>query len=96
MKKDTEIPYLADIDVDPALTPLQAAARTYCIVLGPRAGQRVLTWKDPSLRFANPEAPQPQGCVSAQGFSFRYRSGCLNFVSGQGARSAKPERSNIP
>ncbi len=27
------------------------------------------TWKDPALRLAKPEAPQPQGCVSAQGFS---------------------------
>jgi hypothetical protein len=29
----------------------------------------VLTWKDPALRLASQEAPQPQGWVSAQGFS---------------------------
>ena len=35
--------YLADTDPDPALGPLQAAACTYRIALGPRAGQKVLS-----------------------------------------------------
>ena len=35
--------YLADMDADNALASLQAAACTYCIALGPRAGQEVLS-----------------------------------------------------
>ncbi len=64
------IPYLADTDRDPALAPLQAAASTYRIALGPRAGQKVLTWKDPALGLSRKEpSDPPRGCVSAQGFS---------------------------
>ena len=70
------LPYLADPDADPALAPLHTAACTYRIALGPRAGQKVLTWKDPSLRSASPEVPQPQGCVSAQGFSLHADTQC--------------------
>ncbi|MDH3505243.1 MAG: transposase, partial [Nitrospirota bacterium] len=75
-EEDTEIPYLANPDADPALAPLHAAACTYRIALGPRAGQKVLTWKDPSLRLASPEVPHPQGCVSAQGFSLHADTQC--------------------
>ncbi|MDH5773858.1 MAG: hypothetical protein OEZ57_02950, partial [Nitrospirota bacterium] len=60
-EEDTEIPYLANPDADPALAPLHAAACTYRIALGPRAGQKVLTWTDPSLRLASPEVPHSQG-----------------------------------
>jgi hypothetical protein len=74
--EDTEIPYLADPDHDPALAPLHAAACTYRIALGPRAGQKVLTWKDPALRLASQEAPQPQGCVRVQGFSLHVDTRC--------------------
>lgn len=35
--------YLTGTDADLALGPLQAAACTYRIALGPRAGQKVLT-----------------------------------------------------
>jgi hypothetical protein len=35
--------YLADIDADNPLRPLQAASCTYRIALGPRAGQKVLS-----------------------------------------------------
>ncbi len=70
------IPSLADPDGDPALAPLHAAACTYRIALGPRAGQKVLTWKAPSLHLASPEAPHPQGCVSAQGFSLHADTRC--------------------
>jgi hypothetical protein len=35
--------YLADLDPDNPLTPLQAASCTYRIALGPRAGQKVLS-----------------------------------------------------
>ncbi len=76
MEEDTEIPYLTDPDADPALAPLQAAACTYRIALGPRAGQKVLTWKDPAVRLASQEAPQPKGCVSAQGFSLHADTWC--------------------
>jgi hypothetical protein len=70
------LPYLADPDADPALAPLHTAACTYRIALGPRAGQKVLTWKDPSLRSASPEVPHSQGCVSAQGFSLHADTWC--------------------
>ena len=58
------------------LAPLHAAACTSRIALGPRAGQKVLIWKDPVLRLAKQEAPQPQGCVSAQGFSLHADTRC--------------------
>jgi len=63
IEEDTEIPYLTSPDADPALAPLHAAVCTYRNALGPRIGQKVLTWEDPSLRLANPEVPQPQGCA---------------------------------
>lgn len=75
-EEDTEIPYLAAPDADPALSPLHAAACTYRIALGPRASQKVLTWKDPSLCLANPEVPQSRDCVSAQGFSLHAETSC--------------------
>ena len=78
IEEDTEIPYLTDPDADPALAPLQAAACTYRMALGPRAGQKVLTWKDPALRLANPDVPQSQGCVSAQGFSLHADTFCAS------------------
>ena len=76
LQEDTEIPCLANPDADPALAPLHAAACTYRIALGPRAGQKVLPWKDPPLRLASPETPQSQGCVSAQGFSLHADTRC--------------------
>jgi len=78
MAEDTAIPYLTNPDADPALAPLHAAACTYRIALGPRVGQKVLTWKDPSLRLANPEVPQSEGCVSAQGFSLHADTSCTS------------------
>jgi len=76
MADDTEMPYLTDPDAEPALAPLHAAACTYRIALGPRRGQKVLTWKDPALRLASQEAPNPKGCVSAQGFSLHADTWC--------------------
>jgi len=35
--------YLAEVDRDRALSPLQAATCTYRMALGPRAGQKVLS-----------------------------------------------------
>ena len=64
------IPYLADTDRDPALAPLQAAACTYRIALGPRAGQKLLTWREQALDPSSHEAADPsQSCVGGQGFS---------------------------
>jgi len=76
MADDTEMPYLTDPEADPALAPLHAAACTYRIALGPRRGQKVLTWKDPALRLASHETPQAPGCVSAQGFSLHADTWC--------------------
>ncbi|MGH8658266.1 MAG: hypothetical protein ACREV4_07265 [Gammaproteobacteria bacterium] len=58
--------YLADPDPETAMAPLQAAACTYRIALGPREGQKVL-----SLRTVPTQAPPPATvcCVSEQGFS---------------------------
>ncbi len=65
--------YLADTDPDLALGPLQAAACTYRIALGPRAGQKVL-----SLQTVPTPAEQPaqERCASAQGFSLHAEVCC--------------------
>jgi hypothetical protein len=58
--------YLTDPDPDSALAPLQVAACTYRIALGPRAGKKVLTLQT----IPNRVAPlTPQRCVNEQGFS---------------------------
>jgi hypothetical protein len=57
--------YLADTDPDTALGPLRAAACTYRIALGPRAGQKVLSLQTVPTR----EPPlTPVCCVDEQGF----------------------------
>ena len=58
--------YLGDTDPEAALAPLQAAACTYRIAFGPRAGQKVLTLRT-LLSQAAP--PTSERCVNAQGFS---------------------------
>jgi len=64
---------LADTDPDPALGPLQAAACTYRIAFGPRAGQKVLTLQT----VPSPEVqPTPQRCVNEQGFSLHAEVRC--------------------
>jgi hypothetical protein len=69
--------YLADSELDPALAPLHAAASTYRIALGPRAGQKVLTWKDPALALPSQKVQHPPpGCVSAHGFSLHANVHC--------------------
>jgi hypothetical protein len=42
IEKDS-MTYLADMEADSALAPLQSAACTYRIAPGPRAGQKILT-----------------------------------------------------
>ncbi|MGH8472943.1 MAG: transposase, partial [Gammaproteobacteria bacterium] len=65
--------YLADPDPDSALGPLQAAACTYRIAFGPRAGQKVL-----SLQTVPTQGPPPASvrCVSEQGFSLHAEVRC--------------------
>jgi len=65
--------YLAEADGDSALTPLQAAACTYRIALGPRAGQKVLSLQTVPSRQANSTQP---GCVNAHGFSLHAAVRC--------------------
>jgi hypothetical protein len=65
--------YLADTDRDTALAPLQAAACTYRIALGPRAGQKVLSLQTiPGQEVP----PTPQRCANAQGFSLQAEVCC--------------------
>ena len=58
--------YLAEVDKDPVLTPLQTASCTYRIALGPRAGQKVLSLQS-LLSAAKPSAPDLR--ANAHGFS---------------------------
>jgi len=59
--------YLADIESDVALAPLQSAACTYRIALGPRAGQKLLTLK--TVATQNLEQSGQECCVNAHSFS---------------------------
>jgi len=65
--------YLADTDPELELGPLQSAACTYRIALGPRAGQKVL-----SLQTVPTQAPSPPAVcrVSEQGFSLHAEVRC--------------------
>jgi hypothetical protein len=65
--------YLAEAESDRALTPLQAAACTYRIALGPRAGQKVLSLQTVPSRAADSTQP---GCVNAHGFSLHAAVRC--------------------
>ncbi|MGH8565931.1 MAG: hypothetical protein ACREXW_18325 [Gammaproteobacteria bacterium] len=60
--------YLADTDPDTALGPLRAVACTYRVALGPRAGQKVLSFQTVPTREPPPAPPR---CVDEQGFSLR-------------------------
>ncbi|MGH8606623.1 MAG: hypothetical protein ACREX9_04125, partial [Gammaproteobacteria bacterium] len=65
--------YLADSDPDLALAPLQAAACTYRIALGPRAGQKVLSLHTVPTREP---PPAPVRCADEQGFSLHAEVCC--------------------
>lgn len=103
--------YLAEPDADAdearTLRPLQAAAVTYRIAFGPRAGQKVLT-----LRGAMPRegtARQPL-CADIDGFSLHaagaaaqaasdplpWRAGTQRQASGVGCRKGRPHRGKRP
>ena len=60
------VTYMADIDPDNALTPLQTASCTYRIALGPRAGQKVLSLRTVPGRDEKATAGL---CAEAHGFS---------------------------
>ena len=68
LTEDEGMTYLAEMETDAALSPLQSAACTYRIALGPRAGQKVLTLKTVSVQEIQPQ-PGSKCCVNAQGFS---------------------------
>ncbi|MDO9311892.1 MAG: transposase [Nitrosomonas sp.] len=59
--------FLADMDTDAALAPLQSAVCTYRIALGPRAGQKVLTLK--TVATQNLEQSGQEYCANAHSFS---------------------------
>ena len=69
--------YLADADADSdearALRPLQAAACTYRIAFGPRAGQKVFTLQGAMPRDADFKQPL---CADIQGFSLHAAVRC--------------------
>src|SRR4051812_37509739 len=65
--------YLAQAESDRALTPLQAAACTYRIALGPHARQKVLSLQTVLSRAADSTQP---GCVNAHGFSLHAAVRC--------------------
>jgi putative transposase len=65
--------YLADTDLDITLGPLRAAACTYRIALGPRAGQKVLSLQTVPTQEA---PPTPGCCASEQGFSLHAEVCC--------------------
>lgn len=60
--------YLAEMETDFALSPLQSAACTYRISLGRRTGQKVLTLKAISTPNKQPQENKKY-CVNAHGFS---------------------------
>jgi len=65
--------YLTEADPDTALAPLQQAACTYRIALGPRAGQKVLSLQTVPSQAA---PSTPQRCVNAPGFSLHAEVRC--------------------
>ncbi|MGH8604679.1 MAG: transposase, partial [Gammaproteobacteria bacterium] len=65
--------YLGDTDPEAALAPLQQAACTYRIALGPRAGQKVLTLQTLPSQAVR---PSQQRCVNEQGFSLHAEVCC--------------------
>src|SRR4029077_11974687 len=60
------VSYIADIDPDNPLRSVQAAACTYRIALGPRAGQKVLSLRTVPVRYEKSTAAL---CADALGFS---------------------------
>jgi hypothetical protein len=67
--------YLADPGPETALGPLQQAACTYRIALGPRAGQKVLSLQTVPTREP---PPTPVRGVDEQGFSLHAEVCCAS------------------
>jgi hypothetical protein len=67
------VTYLAEMEAEPALTPLQSAACTYQTALGRRAGHKVLTLITIPVRERQPQ-PDKKCCANAHGFSLH--AGC--------------------
>jgi hypothetical protein len=65
--------WLADTDAENPLASLQSASCTYCIVLGPRAGQKVLRLHTVAGRE---EKPRNVLCTDAYGFSLHAAVRC--------------------
>ena len=98
--------YMADNDADSdearVLTPLQAAACTYRIAFGPRAGQKVLTVQGAMPRETDFEQPL---CADIEGFSLhaavRVAACCCTrrysvVCSGRGGARSGPGRHPAP
>jgi len=66
--EEEDMTYLAEMETDLALAPLQSAACTYRIALGPRAGQKVLTLRSIPAQEIQPQ-PDKKYCANAHGFS---------------------------
>ena len=64
--EEESVRYLAELDPDDPLTPLQAASCTYRIALGPRAGQKVLSLRTVPGRDDKATSAL---CAEAHGFS---------------------------
>ena len=77
--------YLAEIETDRALTPLQAASCPYRIALGPRAGQKVLSL--PRLPSVG-ERSTPGLCATLHGFWWQQLYLCYSLAAGLGPHAA--------
>ena len=71
--EEQDMIFMAQTETDTALGPLQSAACTYRIALGPRAGQKVITLRSvPRCEVQ----PTEQLCANAQGFSLHAEVRC--------------------
>ena len=68
--------YMAEIEPNTALAPLQSAACTYRIALGPRAGQKVLTLNTVPIAKIQESLQSSKCCVNTQGFSLHAEVRC--------------------
>ena len=71
--REQDLIFMAETETDTALGPLQSAACTYRIALGPRAGQKVLTLQSVPRSEVQ---PSEQRCANAQGFSLHAEVRC--------------------
>jgi len=74
--KEEGMTYMAEIEPNTALAPLQSAACTYRIALGPRAGQKVLTMSTVPTAKMQASLQSSKCCVNAQDFSLHAEVRC--------------------